>query len=70
MPELFAPTLQDEIACVEREVKMREQVYPRLVARGSMKQDTADRELVLMKAVLVTLKGLHNEDAPPDPFDG
>lgn len=32
MAELFEITLRDEIACVEREIRMRQQVYPRRIA--------------------------------------
>lgn len=52
MPELFAPSLADEIDCVRREIRMRELVYPRRVADGKMKPATADRELETMRAVL------------------
>lgn len=50
--------LEDQIACVEREIRMRERVYPRRVADGKMQQHTADRELLAMQAVLATLQGL------------
>ncbi len=48
-------TLQEQIDCVVREIKMREQVYPRLVSQGKMRQEKADRELTAMRAVLATL---------------
>ena len=50
--------LRDQIECVKREIGMREQVYPRRVADGKMKQTTADAELARMRAVLKTLEGL------------
>lgn len=56
--QLFAPTLQDQIACVEREIAMRERVYPHWVRGGRLKQDKADREIETMRAVLATLRGL------------
>ncbi len=55
MADLFPLTLDDQIACVKREIGMREFVYPRRVADGKMKQDKADHELAAMKAVLATL---------------
>lgn len=48
-------TLMDQIKCVEREIAMRERVYPRQVQTGKMKQQAADHELAAMKAVLTTL---------------
>lgn len=63
MSELFAYTSVDLIGCAEREVKMRERVYPRWVAKGRMTQEKADRELALMKAIVAKLKG------EPEPAD-
>ena len=51
MTELFAPTLADEIACVEREIALRRHVYPRWVAAKRMTREKADREIALMEAV-------------------
>lgn len=51
-------TLADEIACVRREVGMRERVYPRWVQLGRMSQTQADKETVAMKAVLTRLERL------------
>lgn len=55
---MSAPTIEQQIACVEREVKMRQRVYPRWVAAGNMSQGKADAELAAMQAVLVTLQSL------------
>lgn len=49
------PSLDDQIRCVEREIAMRERVYPKLIKGGRMKQATADQEYLTMKAVLRTL---------------
>lgn len=57
MPDLFPVTLDDQIACVEREIRMRERVYPHQVNLGRMNQEYADRELARMRAVLSTLTG-------------
>jgi hypothetical protein len=51
-------SIADQIACVRREIGMRERVYPKWVAGGRMKQDAADRELAAMRAVLATLQSL------------
>jgi hypothetical protein len=59
--DLLAPTLDEKIVCVKREIAMRERVYPGWVAAGRMKQDRADREIEVMKSVLESLyrlKGL------------
>ena len=58
MSRLFAPTLQEQIACVEREIRMRKQVYPRRVAIGKMRQELAEDEIAAMEAVLDTLRAV------------
>ena len=45
-----------QIQCVEREIAMRQKVYPGQVARGRMFQEQADNEIAAMKAVLNTLR--------------
>lgn len=50
--------LPRQIACVERELRMRRRVYPRLVADGRMAEADATRETWEMQAVLDTLRGL------------
>lgn len=49
-------TLEQQIAAVAREIKMREFVYPGWVSRKKMTQAKADHELKAMQAVLETLK--------------
>lgn len=56
MSELFAPSLDDQIACVEREIRQRERVYPRLVFNRKMSRASADREIEIMRTVLETLR--------------
>lgn len=58
MAELFAPTLDDQIASVRREISFRESFYPRWVAAGKMKPENAEREIARMKAALQTLMDL------------
>jgi len=52
---LTAPTLEQQIAAVIREIAMREHAYPKWVETGRMKKDKADYEIACMKAVLGTL---------------
>lgn len=49
-------SIERQIACVEREIKQREYVYPRRVEAGKMKIDKAHEEIAVMRAVLATLK--------------
>ena len=61
MSELFAPTLDDAIAEVDREIRVRERAYPRFVANGTVTQARADRQMAAMreaKEQLHRLKGL------------
>jgi len=55
MNDLFPATLAEQIAEVERELAFRERVYARRVASKQMTQDTADRHMRNMRAVLATL---------------
>lgn len=47
----FPFTLDDEIACVERELDFRKRVYPRLVERRKMTQAGSEREQACMRQV-------------------
>jgi len=49
-------SLHDQIACVEREIRLRERVYARWVEIGKLTQEAADREILCMRAVLATLQ--------------
>lgn len=51
--------LSDQVACVKREIAMRERAYPRWVSGGRMTQQKADQELAAMKAVAESLGKLH-----------
>ena len=53
--------LSDQVACVKREIAMRERAYTRWVASGKMTQRKADQELAAMKAVAETLGKLQTE---------
>lgn len=52
-------SLVDQITCVDRELRMREKVYPRWVKAHKLTQKLADLELARMHAVLVSLVGLY-----------
>ena len=49
-------TIDDMIKCAEREVGMRERVYPRWVEAKKMSQAKADSEIATMKAIVEFLK--------------
>jgi hypothetical protein len=61
MADLLPIALVELIACVEREVRMRERVYPRQVANGQMTQEKANREIALMQQVAMFLRD-HDPD--------
>ena len=50
--------VEEQIQCVEREIKLRNRVYPYWVSKEKMTQKKADYEITAMQAVLRTLKGL------------
>lgn len=56
--QLFDFTPEELQAIAEREVRMRERVYPRWVAGGKMKPEKAEREIAGMKRIAEILKGL------------
>ena len=49
-------TIEEQIACIERELGMRVKLYPRWVKSGKLTQAAADEELARMRAVLLTLQ--------------
>lgn len=51
-------SLDEQIACVEREIRMRCRVYSRAVAEKHMTQAKADHELRCMRGVLDSLQSL------------
>lgn len=53
---LFPPTLDEQIAEVERELEMRRRLYPLRVSEKKMGQQRADLQLGRMEAVLKTLR--------------
>lgn len=51
-------TLDQQIACVRRELALRKSAYPRWIQSRRMTQATADKEIAAMEAVLATLLSL------------
>lgn len=58
------PTIDEQILCVKREIRMRESVYPRWIAAGKMTAEKSAHELDCMNAVLATLQRLRDEQRP------
>lgn len=50
--------IDEQIECVQRELRQRARVYPRLIESGRMTQQKADEETRRMGAVLNTLHGV------------
>lgn len=59
-----AVPLEDQIKCAKRELKMRESVYPKLVASGRMKREAALQQIDTMQAIVWTLESLTDPVAP------
>lgn len=60
-------TLDEQIACVDRELGMRRKLYPRWVASGKLTQANADAELWRLEAVRETLACAKREAADRSP---
>lgn len=69
MPQVTAPaspaiarpgqkSIEQEIACVERELVMRRTNYPKWVEAKRMKQEDADEQIDTMQSVLGRLKAI------------
>jgi len=48
--------IEAQVRCIEREITMRERVYPRWVESKRLTQRKADEEMEAMRAVLATLQ--------------
>lgn len=55
-------SIDQQIEEVEREIKLREGVYPRQVTSGKMRQSVADFHIERMTAVLRTLQWLRENE--------
>lgn len=60
MTDLFPVTLPAQIACVEREIRMRQSVYPRWLAAKKMSEAKAEAEIAAMQAVLASMQRFEN----------
>lgn len=49
-------TIDEQIACVEREIKLRRRVYPRRIEHHFMTRKFATEQIAAMEAVLETVK--------------
>lgn len=54
--------IEHQVACVKREISMRERVYGRWVSEKRMTQRKADEELAAMRAVLATLETIEQRE--------
>ncbi|HEY2242616.1 MAG TPA: hypothetical protein VGH47_00145 [Xanthobacteraceae bacterium] len=45
-------TIADKFKCVQRELAMRQHVYPRLIEAGKLKPAAAEREIDVMAAIV------------------
>ncbi|MBN9462679.1 MAG: hypothetical protein J0H00_15850 [Burkholderiales bacterium] len=61
---MSAISIDDQIACVLRELRMRESVYPRWIGTGKVTAEKSAHELACMRAVLDTLQALKREREP------
>lgn len=57
-------TIQEQVACAEREVRMRARVYPRWVQQGRMSPAKMKAETAAMEAIVKTLKEIEEERFP------
>ena len=61
--DLFPPATIDDvtrerkIAELNRELDMRAKVYPNLVRQGKVKQETADRRILVLQSILADYQG-------------
>ncbi len=67
--ELLDPPAADDIQTfqkvleLERELKMRRQVYPRLIAKHRISKDEADRRILIHESILEDYKRLMAREA-------
>ncbi len=58
MNEPILTSLDQQIACLTRELGVRERRYPKWVKEHRMLQSKADHEIAAMRAALITLKSI------------
>jgi hypothetical protein len=57
-------TNKDKLHCVERELAFRLRVYIRLISRGKMTANQAQREIELMAAICEDYRAFASADEP------
>jgi len=62
-------TIEKQVQCVERELRLRMRVYPKFVADGRISAKKADEEQILMGAVLETLKRVRDAEGVQTLFE-
>ena len=50
--ELFAFTIEEKLAELKRELKLRHQVYPRRIYTRRLSKKRADRQLALLESII------------------
>jgi hypothetical protein len=64
MTDLLPVDLQDILAGVDRELKLRRAVYPRWVSDGKMSQSLADRQIEVFEALRNYLAEQRRKEKP------
>lgn len=55
-------TAEQKLKCVERELKLRRQVYPNRVETHRMTQEKADYEIMMMEAIIADYRALAEKE--------
>ena len=58
------PTVDQQISEVQREIALRENVYPRWIESGRLTKQKAEHQITCMKAVLGTLMAVKALSGP------
>ena len=62
-------SLLEQIACAERELRLRCSTYPKWVQQGRMDDDVAQKEISRMREIVNTLRRVFAETVQPKLFD-
>lgn len=63
MTEKRKISIEQQISEIQREIGLRKNVYPGLVARGKMRQGEADEHMARIEAALTTLQWIRDNRA-------
>jgi hypothetical protein len=55
-------TTEDKLNCIQRELRLRQRVYPRLINNGKMSEQQAEHELLVMQAVLQDYQAVASQE--------